>query len=125
MRLVLDTHVLLWALGDPDELSGEARAAIVEPENLVAVSAASTWEISIKRALGKLKAPRDLVGALAASGFSALPITAEHTVAAGGLPARHRDPFDRMLVAQARIEGLVVVTRDPSFGLYRVDVLSA
>ena len=125
MRLLLDTHVLLWALGNPDELSVEARAAIVDPENLLAVSAASTWEIGIKRALGKLKAPRDLAGALAASGFSALPITVEHTVAAGALPARHRDPFDRMLVAHARLEELVVVTRDPRFRAYRVDVLPA
>ena len=125
MRLLLDTHALLWALGDPEELADEARSAIVDPENLVVVSAASTWEIAIKRALGKLKAPRDVRGALDASGFVALPITVEHCVAAGALPARHRDPFDRMLVAQARIEHLVVVTRDPRFALYSVDVLAA
>ena len=125
MNLLLDTHVLLWWLGDDPSLSPEARAAVASPGNLVYASAATAWEISIKRALGKLEAPDDLDAALAHCGFQALPITVSHATAAGQLPPHHSDPFDRMLVAQANLEHLTLVTRDPQIPRYGVKVLQA
>ena len=123
MNLLLDTHALLWWLAD-EELSDPARRAIEAPENLVAVSAASVWEISIKRALGKLRTGNDLLGAVADAGFDPLPISLEHAEAAGALPAHHDDLFDRMLIAQAQLHDLVIVSRDRRFAPYPVDVLS-
>lgn len=125
MRLLLDTHALLWWLADDPTLSPRSRQAIADQRNVVLVSAASAWEIAIKRALGRLDAPEDLARALEESGLQPLPITVEHAVAAGTLPAHHADPFDRMLVAQAQLESLVVVTRDERIGLYEVSVLVA
>jgi len=122
VNLLLDTHALLWWLDD-SSLAPGAREAIADPENLVAVSAASVWEIEIKRALGKLDAPAGIVDAVRASEFEPLPIALEHAELAGGLPDHHRDPFDRMLVAQATLLGLTVVTRDPAFTSYAVGVL--
>ena len=87
------------------------------------MSAATAWEIEIKRALGKLDAPDDLADALAAGGYRPLPVAVQHAVAAGRLPPRHRDPFDRMLVAQARLEGLIIVTGDRRIAEYDVPVL--
>jgi PIN domain nuclease of toxin-antitoxin system len=124
MRLLLDTHVLLWWLADDPALSIQARHLIAnEPE--VLVSAASAWEIAIKRALGKLEAPEDLLEALDAGGIGRLPIELEHAVIAGALPHHHDDPFDRMLVAQARHEGLTLVTSDVRIASYAVAVLPA
>lgn len=125
MRLLLDTHVLLWALADPAHLGDGARLAIQDGRNEVLVSAATVWEIAIKRAAGKLDAPDDLLGVALATGFGSLPISARHASIAGALPPHHRDPFDRMLVAQARVESLTVVTRDERFDLYGADVLPA
>lgn len=125
MRVLVDTHVLIWVLvGDP-RLQAEARAVIEHPEHDVIVSAVSAWEIEIKRALGKLDVPRDLVQQLASARFVQLAITVDHAVAAGSLPLHHRDLFDRMLVAQAQLEGLTIVTRDPCFEPYSVAVLPA
>lgn len=124
MRLLLDTHALLWWLAD-EGLARPARDAIAEPANEIAVSAASAWEISIKKALGRLDAPDDLEPQLEASGFDALPITIAHGLAAGALPRHHEDPFDRLLIAQARIEGLTIVTRDARFKEYDVALLPA
>ena len=124
MRLLLDTHALLWWLAD-EGLSAEAREAIADPGNLVVVSAATAWEISIKKALGKLAAPDDLEHQLATGGFEPLPIGIAHAVAAGRLPRHHEDPFDRMLIAQALAEGLTIVTRDKRFGDYGVALLPA
>lgn len=125
MRLLLDTHVLLWWLADDRALRRAARAAIGAEDSDVFVSAASAWEISIKRALGKLKAPTDLEDQLGRGRIEPLPITVGHALAAGALPPHHDDPFDRMLVAQARTEDLVIVTRDPRFALYGVGTLAA
>ena len=125
MRLLLDTHALLWALADPDRLSDEARDALRDGRNDVLVSAASVWEIAIKQAAGKLRAPDDLLDVTAATGFGWLSISARHASLAGALPPHHRDPFDRMLVAQARVESLTILTRDQRFALYGVDLLSA
>ena len=125
MRLLLDTHVLIWMLTDNPRLGDEARGAIGDPENSVAVSAVSAWEIEIKRATGKLDVPRDLPEQVARTGFVAVSITLEHAVAAGSLPLHHRDPFDRMLIAQAQLDGLTIVTRDQRFAPYSVATMRA
>ena len=122
--MLLDTHALLWWLAD-EELAPETRDQIADPANSVAVSAASVWEISIKRALGKLTVPDDLPEQIRASDFAPLPIDLNHALAAGQLPKHHDDPFDRMLIAQAQIEQLTIVTRDKRFRDYDVAVVSA
>jgi len=122
VRLLLDTHALLWWLAD-ESLTDQARDAIADPANLVMVSAASAWEISIKKALGMLTAPDDLERQVHESGFTPLPISMAHGTAAGQLPRRHDDPFDRMLIAQAFAEGLTIVTHDKRFAEYEVAVL--
>ena len=123
-RLLLDTHVVLWALDDHPKLSLRARSAITNPANEVFVSAASIWEIAIKRSLGKLQAPDSITSWIEASGFLELPITSFHAEQAGDLPFHHRDPFDRMLVAQAQAEGLTLVTADQDIHLYGVRTMT-
>lgn len=125
MILLLDAHAVLWWLADDATLAPAARSAIADPANDVLVSAASIWEIEIKRALGKLVAPAGLVGAVEDAGFDVLPITGPDAERAGMLLPHHRDPFDRMLVAQADRIGAIVVSRDATFLSYGVDVLSA
>ncbi len=125
MRLLLDTHALLWWLANDPGLKPAARDAIADASSEVFVSAASAWEISIKKALGKLEAPADLERQLELSHFEPMSITVSHAYAAGALPQHHEDPFDRVLVAQAREEDLVIVTRDPRFELYGVGTLAA
>ena len=112
MTLLLDTHVLLWWLDDPHLHSPSARQAIGDGTNTVIVSAVVIWEIAIKRALGKLDAPDDLQAALTANRFVPLPITIKHALAVQTLPDHHRDPFDRLLVAQALHEDFTLVSRD-------------
>jgi PIN domain nuclease of toxin-antitoxin system len=111
LNLLLDTNVLLWWLANSPRLTKAARDSIVASP-LAYVSAATTWEIGIKRALGKLEAPDDLEGAIAASQFVQLPITIAHSMVAAKLPRHHDDPFDRMLIAQAGLESLTLVTGD-------------
>lgn len=125
MKLLLDTHSLLWWLDDPALLSEEARDAISEPANEVFVSSAVAWEIAIKRGLGKLTAPRDLEAVIQACGFQTLSITVAHALATELLPPHHRDPFDRMLVAQALIENCMIVSRDPNVARYGVPIIPA
>lgn len=125
MKLLLDTHVWLWWMGEPDRLASGTHAAIASPTHLVVVSAASVWEVAIKRRVGKLRFEDDPVAAVERGGFEPLSISPAHAAAAGDLPMHHRDPFDRMLVAQARAEGLTIVTGDPSFGPYDVPLLAA
>ena len=125
MILLLDAHTLLWWLADDPTLEASARSAIADPANDILVSAASVWEIEIKRALGKLAAPVGLVKVIDDAGFDILPITGVDAERAGALPAHHRDPFDRMLVAQADRIGALVVSRDTVFAAYGIDVLSA
>ena len=124
-RLLLDTHVLLWALEDSQALSVDARQSIADTRNEVFVSAVSIWEMAIKRSLGKLRAPDNLADTVQEAGFAALPITLSHAEQAGMLPPHHRDPFDRMLVAQALAEGLVVVTDDAHIPKYGVRTMLA
>jgi len=125
VNLLLDTHALLWWLADDAGLSRAARASIGDPNHIVYVSAVTAWEISIKRALGKLDAPSDLAAAVSASGFQELPITIAHAMAAGQLPNMHSDPFDRMLVAQAMLENLTLVTRDERIASYQIPMIEA
>jgi len=125
MNLLLDTHALLWWLDDHSSLSKKARTSISDGMNSVFVSAAVIWEIEIKKALGKLKIPSDFRQVLAQQSFEMLPVTVEHAYAVGDLPTYHRDPFDRMVIAQARVEGFTVVTRDSIFGRYKIPIIQA
>ncbi len=123
MNVLLDTQALLWWLSDDPRLGTRARAEIAERAGLVCVSAASAWEISVKAALGKLAVPTDDIGAVVEDeGFEPLPITFEHARVAGHLPAHHRDPFDRMLVAQAQVEHLTLLTTDRRLAAYDVEI---
>jgi len=124
-RLLLDTHTLLWWLIDHPDLGEKAKAAIADVRNQVYVSAASTWEISIKRALGKLSVPNDMHAIIEDEGFSELPISLYHGDQAGELPDFHKDPFDRMLIAQAQSEGLILVTHDQDISKYAVRTMAA
>ncbi len=127
MRYLLDTHTLLWWLFDDPKLSQQARETIATPENEILVSAASAWEISTKHRLGKLPEAGDIVDQFAAyvqkARFIALDVSVAHALLAGRLPGPHRDPSDRMLIAQARILDVPIVTTDPVFGSYEVVVV--
>ena len=122
MRVLLDTHVLLWALLNDPRLSAAQARAISEGD--VYLSAASVWEIGIKRAIGKLDVPEDLFRVAMDAGCRPLPITWTHAEAAAALPLHHADPFDRMLIAQARCEGLHLASSDTKLGAYDVDLLA-
>ena len=121
MKLLLDTHLLLWAAGLPERLSADARCLIDSPENELFFSAASLWEITIKHGLGRADFQVDarlLRRGLLDNGYSELPIGSEHAVAISGLPPIHKDPFDRMLVAQAMVEGITLLTTDSVVAQY-------
>jgi PIN domain nuclease of toxin-antitoxin system len=124
MNLLLDTHTFLWAIDNHPNLSQEARVAITDGNNMVFVSAATAWEISIKKAIGKLTIPREsYMAELSAHRFTPLDITTEHALAIENLPKHHNDPFDRLLIAQAQIEKLTLVTRDRRIKRYAVQVI--
>lgn len=123
MKLLLDTHVLIWAVLEDPSLPAHFHAALTDPGAELHISAVSVWEVSIKRALGKLAVPIDLFDQAAASGCVALPITWEHARAVEALPPHHADPFDRMLIAQARVEGLTLLSADRAFAAYDVALL--
>lgn len=126
MRLLLDTHTLLWWWGDDPRLDTSARTRIEDPVNSVFVSIASVWEIAIKTRLGRLRMPLDSVRSLITeSGFVTLGIDLPHALGVADLPDHHRDPFDRMLVSQARFEDLTLVTRDPAISRYDVKTVPA
>jgi len=125
MRFLLDTHTLLWSFNDSPSLSPRARKLIENGSNEILISAASGWEIATKVRLGKLPTGADLVDELerylAQLGCDALPISLDHAVRAGSLPGEHRDPFDRMLIAQAQMENLRIVSNDRIFDAYHVE----
>jgi len=125
MNLLLDTHVLLWWLDDNPGLSRRARTVIADGNNLVFVSAAVIWEIQIKHALGKLKIPKSFRNVLDQQGFELLDITVEHAYAVGKLPLYHRDPFDRILMAQAKLENMILVSRDKRIKKYKIPLINA
>ncbi len=125
MNILLDTHVLIWALENNPTLSEEAANCIVDGRNMVFASAASVWEIGIKMALGKLEAPDNLLEEIRMHRFTPLPMTLEHAQLAGKLPDIHKDPFDRMLVAQAMIEKLTLATRDKLIVEYEIKTIKA
>jgi PIN domain nuclease of toxin-antitoxin system len=116
VRYVIDTHILIWAVSDVTRLSPELRAILEEEQ--VAVSAATFWEMAIKIAAGKLRLPRPLSVIAGATPFDTLPVKREHAVAVSDLPAHHRDPFDRILIAQAIVEGITLLTADPALACY-------
>lgn len=121
MKLLLDSHLLLWAAGTPERLPESARALFEDPGNALLFSAASLWEIAIKRGLGRSDFQVDarvLRRGLLDNGYSELPVTSEHAVAIDALPPLHRDPFDRILVAQAQVEGITLVTADETVAKY-------
>jgi PIN domain nuclease of toxin-antitoxin system len=120
MKLLLDTHAFLWWDSKDARLAESLRLAIASPQNEVYVSAVTVWEIAIKRALGKLIFGRPVGKSIEEYGFLPIPITVEHAECAGGLPQLHRDPFDRLLVAQSQLEGLVLVTVDDQILRYQV-----
>ena len=122
---LLDTHVLLWWLSEPSQLSAEARNAIAKGSHAVYVSSAAAWEVAIKKALGRLEFPGNLAEVLEKDHIEVLTITLPHALAVADLPLHHQDPFDRMQIAQARLENLVLITRDPQISRYDVEVLSA
>lgn len=121
MNLLLDTHLLLWAASEPKRLSTKARTLLLDPANHLVFSSASLWEISIKNDLDRADFsvdPRRLWRMLLVSGYRELPVTSEHTVALNDLPSLHKDPFDRILIAQARVEGLTLLTVDKTVAKY-------
>lgn len=125
MNLLLDTHVLLWWLDDNPILLTNAKEAIADGSNIVFVSAATIWEIKIKHTLGKLEVPVNFREVLEQQSFAMLSITADHAHLIGELPPHHRDPFDRMLIAQAMFEHFTLVTRDSRFKQYEVSTIRA
>ena len=129
MRILLDTQVWLWMQSAPGRLGARAVEIVADPENELFLSSASSWEIAIKYALGRLPLPAPppeyVPSRMQASGTGALLITHAHALHVASLPAHHRDPFDRLLVAQAQVESLPVLTADPQIGRYEIDVLSA
>ena len=126
MNLLLDTHVLLWWLDDPTTLlSEQALTAIEDRDNQVIVSVVSVWEIAIKKALGKLESPDNLREVITDARFELMPIDYEHAWQVNDLPCHHRDPFDRLLVSQATVENLTLVTRDSYLAAYNVPILEA
>ena len=121
MKLLLDTQLLLWAAGTPERLSGQARPLLEDPANELLFSPVSLWEIAIKRGLGRADFQVDarvLRRGLLDNGYVELPLTGEHAVAIEGLPPLHKDPFDRILVAQAMVEGVVLLTADTMVAQY-------
>jgi PIN domain nuclease of toxin-antitoxin system len=123
LRLLLDTHALLALLSNDYRLSPTARGTVSRPDTQLLVSVVSVWEIAIKRAIGKLEAPDDLLERIDEVDTEVLAITARHAYATGELPLHHGDPFDRLLIAQAKLEGCAIVTRDRAFAAYGVPVV--
>ncbi len=123
MNILLDTHILLWWLDDSPSLTEKSRVPISDGNNLIFISTAVIWEIKIKQGLGKLVVPSNFRQVVEQQPFELLSITAEHADAISDLPDIHRDPFDRMLIAQAKTEGFTILTRDPLFREYNIPLI--
>lgn len=122
LKLLLDTHVLLWAFSDPKKLSSKAQREIESPENIIFVSLASLWEIQIKESINKIKLPKDFFQKIEPTGFEILPISLAHIQNLKKLPLHHRDPFDRMIISQALCEDIVLMTQDKEIAQYQVRI---
>lgn len=129
MNVLVDTHVWIWSLADPNRLSPESRSLLSSSRNVVYLSAASAWELAIKAALGRIELPEPVETyvptRMARQGITALPITHGHALRVSTLPPHHRDPFDRLLIAQALVERLPILTADAAFDRYDVEVIRA
>lgn len=129
MRFLLDTHVWIWWLGSPELLSAQTRAILADPESELSLSAASVWEMAIKVSIGKLQLPGPIdvfvPGQLSQDGIQLLPVQLSHALKVASLPHHHRDPFDRMLLAQAEVESLALITADPLLKPYGVRLVWA
>jgi PIN domain nuclease of toxin-antitoxin system len=123
VKLLLDTHAALWWLSGDEHFGSEAERMLTDHTNQVLLSAAVVWEVAIKRSLGKLQAPDDFAPTLLGAGVKALPVSLDHAAGVERLPWHHRDPFDRMLIAQASIEGATVVSRDDALRPYGVPLI--
>ncbi len=128
MNLLLDTHIALWAIADSPRLSPDARKLITSSKTTIWVSAASIWEIAIKHSLGRANMPlsgHEALGYFNEAGYRLLPVDAQHAAAVGDLPSHHQDPFDRILVAQALLEPMRLITHDPLVARYSDTIISA
>ena len=125
MKFLLDTHTLLWAIFEPEKLSTEAKKIISDQNNIICVSLISLWEISIKQNIGRLEIPKDFFEVVATGGFEILSLTIDQIKQYRTLPLHHRDPFDRMLVVQARQQKLILITRDSEISKYDVKIVKA
>ncbi|MBM4104755.1 MAG: type II toxin-antitoxin system VapC family toxin [Phycisphaerae bacterium] len=123
--VLLDTHVLLWWLAEPERLAPRTQELLADRSRRILVSAATAWEIAIKQTLGRLDCPGNLREAIGEQGFEALAVSIEHALEVASLPLHHSDPFDRLLVAQARIEQASLVTADPRLAYYRINLIPA
>jgi len=124
VKVLLDTHVLLWALTKSEKLTKKAASLITDPDNLVLVSAATVWEVAIKKNIGRIEfVPEQLIDYIYKSGYKQLPVTFDHCTVLADLPLHHRDPFDRMLVAQSISEPAVLVTHDKTLAQYNCTVM--
>ena len=124
MRYLIDTHMMLWALGSPSVLLPAARDAIACPSNLIFVSSATLWECAIKVSIGKLDLPKDFFDLVPDAGYEVIPIRISHLNIYRTLPMHHRDPFDRLLVGQAKAEVLVLISRDQEIAKYDIEILT-
>ena len=129
MKLLIDSHVWIWWMADLEALSKETRHILEDPRNEIFVSTASSWEIAIKYSIGKITLPSSpeefFIHALAKCGFSTLKIDNLHALRVASLPLHHNDPFDRMLIAQAQVEKLPIITSDKKFSMYEVEIIQA
>jgi PIN domain nuclease of toxin-antitoxin system len=123
MRYLVDTHIFVWFVTEPEQLGVEMHDSLRDPDNEVFVSAATFWEIAMNRNRGRMRFPGDIGEEIRAANFVELPVTGAHYEASVALPEIHRDPFDRLIVAQALSEGLVLVTRDKLLGAYNVPMI--
>ena len=129
MNVLVDTHAWIWSLASPERLSAEARAVLSSRRNVVFLSAASAWELAIKAALGKIELPEPVetfvISRMARQGITPLPVTHVHALRVSSLPPHHRDPFDRLLIAQAIVEKLPILTADVAFSRYGIELIQA
>lgn len=125
MRYLLDTHVLLWWLADPKQIETKARHIIADKSNQIFISSVSTWELAIKKDLGKLSIPMNLLAVIKSENIQILPLSAEESLSVIDLPKIHPDPFDRMLIAQAKFNDLIVITKDRQILEYPIICVSA